>query len=383
MRFKMKLFIMSIMVFCLTGCWDIRETENTFYITALGLDYQNGQYIAYAQFNNFSNVSKTGSSPSQTKPVVVAKGTGKILIDTGYSLYTTSQRKISFEHIKTLIVSDRILKQGGMKQILEFMSRFVQFRKTMWIFGTQKLIPEILTTVGPFQIPSIITIQSDPRNIYEQYSRFEPLRMFQFEAYYFEPANTAYLPFLTTSKIWIEGNKPLNQLKYDGVGFFAHSHYVEHMSEKELIGFKWTNPNLVRAPITVMKNGKPAAKLLLRDPKVKIQSYQRNGKTAFQMKVKFQAEIYQLIQFMPLNILEKYANQELERQIYYTYNKGLQRGIDVYQLSHVFYRDQIALWKEWKKRHGREQLLLDKSSLSLKAMIKIETGGQMKIKNEQ
>lgn len=34
-----------------------------------------------------------------------------------------------------------------------------------------------------------------------------------------------------------------------------------------------------------------------------------------------------------------------------TYQKGLEKGIDVYQLSHLLYRDQLTLWKKYQKRN--------------------------------
>ncbi|AAM26104.1 conserved hypothetical protein (plasmid) [Bacillus anthracis str. A2012] len=33
-----------------------------------------------------------------------------------------------------------------------------------------------------------------------------------------------------------------------------------------------------------------------------------------------------------------------------TYQKGLEKGIDVYQLSHLLYRDQLTLWKKYQKK---------------------------------
>lgn len=42
----------------LTGCWDIREVQDINYISAIGVDYKDGEYIIYAQMLDFSSVAK-------------------------------------------------------------------------------------------------------------------------------------------------------------------------------------------------------------------------------------------------------------------------------------------------------------------------------------
>ncbi|ADK08239.1 TPA: hypothetical protein QCU10_003473 [Bacillus anthracis] len=59
-----------------------------------------------------------------------------------------------------------------------------------------------------------------------------------------------------------------------------------------------------------------------------------------------------------------------------TYQKGLEKGIDVYQLSHLLYRDQLTLWKKYQKKG---MIPLQNNTLDLNVSINISTNGKSKV----
>ena len=64
-----KIGIICCLVGLLTGCWDIKETENLFYVDAMGIDIEDGNYVIYAQYVDFSAVAKT-DIPSKPAPSI-------------------------------------------------------------------------------------------------------------------------------------------------------------------------------------------------------------------------------------------------------------------------------------------------------------------------
>ncbi|WP_430103134.1 hypothetical protein [Paenibacillus validus] len=66
-----------LLPFFLTGCWSKYEVQNMNYVTAVGIDYADGQYIIYAQLLDFSTVAKLeGQQKSEQPPVWIGRGKG-------------------------------------------------------------------------------------------------------------------------------------------------------------------------------------------------------------------------------------------------------------------------------------------------------------------
>ncbi len=66
-----------LLPFFLTGCWSKYEVQNMNYVTAVGIDYADGQYIIYAQLLDFSTVAKLeGQQKSEQPPIWIGIGKG-------------------------------------------------------------------------------------------------------------------------------------------------------------------------------------------------------------------------------------------------------------------------------------------------------------------
>lgn len=377
MYFKRKICIFSLIVCLLTGCWDIKETENIFYIDSLGVDIKDGNYVIYAQYVNFSAVAKTDNPAEPTTSIYSSKSQGRTMIDALYHLFTITPRRTSLDHVKSFILSEKVLKKGGIHQFIEFTARFYNWRRTMWIFVTDQPLDKILSISTVLHIDPTLNILSDPMNKYQHYSNIKPLRLFQFEAKFYEPGETAKLPLLGLSNTWKEEKKPLTQLKFDGVAFFANHQYVGKMNQHDIMGLKWMDPDFIRTTLSAMNKNEIAAKLLIHDAKIKVQPIQRHGKIAFEVKAKYKGDIFQIYKDVSIKEIQQYAEKEVAREIMHTYKIGLKKGIDVYNLSHTLYQKNHSVWKK-HQRNGH--IPLDESSLIIKPEVVIQSGGQWKIK---
>ncbi|MEK4509944.1 spore germination protein [Paenibacillus sp. FSL K6-2524] len=95
-RVKYVVILMSSLTFFLSGCWDNGEVQEINYLSAFGIDFQDGEYYIYAQMLDYESLSgPEGSIPSSQPPIWVGKGRGKTLAEATRELYTTSQQKLS------------------------------------------------------------------------------------------------------------------------------------------------------------------------------------------------------------------------------------------------------------------------------------------------
>jgi hypothetical protein len=192
---------------------------------------------------------------------------------------------------------------------------------------------------------------------------------------------TTPIPFLSIGKkSWKANKKDFPLLKYSGSAFVASKRYKGFLSEKDLPGLKWTDKTLTRAEMLLEQDGKPVTEIVLRKPKVKIQPFIKNHEPHFRMKLNIEGDIFQIVKYLPIKTIETLAEQKLKKEIEKTYSNGVKKGIDVFKLSQVLYRNDVNNWKKYK----RDGLVpLSPSSLDVEVKVKIITSGQMKSTNLQ
>ncbi|MFP3380764.1 Ger(x)C family spore germination protein, partial [Bacillus sp. SIMBA_069] len=86
------LMVMSLVL--LSGCWDSKDIQDIQYISAVGIDYQNGQYVIYVQVTSFAGVAKQEGLEPKPTPVWVAKGRGKTMNEAMNDMYKRSNQYI-------------------------------------------------------------------------------------------------------------------------------------------------------------------------------------------------------------------------------------------------------------------------------------------------
>ncbi|MGE6365348.1 Ger(x)C family spore germination protein [Bacillus paramycoides] len=370
------LFLFMLCTF-LTGCWDQRELHHVLYINSLGIDFKDNNYIIRPQFINFSNIAKQeGSTTRNYSPAYIGKGKGLILDEATFDFYKSAQQEISWEHIKTIVVTERFLKHGDFNQFNDFFSRFFQFRDTMWIFGTKEPLENILASNNILNISQLYTIINLPQEITKQYSIIDPLPLYKFQRNYYEPGMTTRIPFLATTKTnWKKGHTSFPMLKFNGYGFISDKSYINHLNSHDIAGVRWTDENTKRAPLLLKFNKKIIGQIILKNPKIDTDFFTKKGKLHILMNIHFDADIYQLINSMPVNNLKKIAEDQVEKEIKKTYRKGIEKGIDTYQLSQTLYRQNFNLWKKYKKE-GR--ISLQNKEIDFNVSINIATNGKSK-----
>src|SRR5690606_25120406 len=142
MRGYKSMFVILLLL-TLTGCWSRYEVQNLNYATALGIDYQNDQYILYVQLLDFSTVAKLeGQQKAEQPPVWVGKGEGSSFTEAANDLYITSQQRLNFGQISAILFSERMLQANKVGEVLELINRYREIRYLSWMFSTSEPIED-------------------------------------------------------------------------------------------------------------------------------------------------------------------------------------------------------------------------------------------------
>lgn len=362
----------------LTGCWDIKDTQDINYLTSIGFDYVDNQYIVYAQLLDFTSVAKMESGkPTEQVPVWVGHGKGETVRSAVNNLYHSSQLRIFYGHINAIVVSENVLKKG-LKEVNELQQRYYEMRYTPWIFGTREPIDKLFAVNPFFNLSPMMSLLHQPQESYKQESHITPLTSREFVSDIHEPGKATTLPSLSiTDGHWNKEREPHSMLEMNGVFVFQDGKYQGWLSAKGVRGLRWVEPKTNRSPIIIRSGEEPQAALSLKNPKVEITPKIQNGKVYFSVDVKLFGTISEILQPISESLLEQKASELVQDEIKNTYRNGLKINSDLLQLEHALYRQKN---KEWKKiNSGSGFKLASKSLNEIKVSVKLDNAGKLKL----
>ncbi len=130
----MKKLIIVLLVLLCTGCYDYNELNDLEIVSAMVVDYEEGEYVV--------NIEVLDTSDAADKGSYFLKGKGKTLSEAMNDVYFGSSSTPFYSHMKTLIVSDTVAK-NGIEDFLDFLLRDTRIRKDFYMFVCED-VDEIL-----------------------------------------------------------------------------------------------------------------------------------------------------------------------------------------------------------------------------------------------
>lgn len=358
------------------GCWNSADIQSQIYATTIGLDYANGQYIAYAQILNFANIAKLESMEIGKKvPIWIGKGKGTTVADALTSITSAAPLPMFWGHVKTIVVSERLIRKG-LPDVYDAINRYREVRYNITLFGTKENLVEIFKQNSIINFSPIDSLLTKPEKSYTQYSFIPPQQGFKFIAHLNETGTM--LPSLSmTRHDWKEDQDDRTMLLVDGAYVFDHLRYAAWMSRQELIGARWMQRRLKQGMTTVPHNSHPASSIILKKPRLRIDTTMQGGDVLFDVKLKLTADVLELRKDATDRYIEEVAEQMIENEIRTTFRNGVAKGCDVYQLGEVLYRRHPHAWKRLV-RDGKLPLRGD-SLRRVDVDVKIEHSGKYKM----
>ncbi|MCG1023748.1 Ger(x)C family spore germination protein [Sutcliffiella horikoshii] len=363
------LLVMSLLF--LTSCSDIKEVQNMNYVTAIGVDFKDDEYIGYIQLISFSSQGENGSSREPS--VWVSETKGKTFDEALSLAYNTSQERLLWAHVNTILVSETALEEG-FHHIFDVLTRYYELRLTTWIFGTNAPIKEVFSTTSFFNQSALATVLHRPMGTFEQNSTIRPIKLQQFVRELYEPALTTYLPSIRINEShWVHNMKPDPKLEIDGAFFLKNKAYKGFYTLEELKGLRWLSKEMERAGIQVMdEEGEPDFNIVFEKNKVDIQPLEEEGSPRFYVKVSLEGVIANRDANKIVNLKEMEANlrEEILKEIKSLYKLGIKSDTDFFRLEHILYRNKNERWNSILEDGGftLTENLLEEIDLNVKVI---------------
>lgn len=387
MRVK-RLIYLFITTIILAGCMDIKEIQNQNYVMAIGADYQDGKFFAYAQMVDFTAVAKT-EGRSEEPTIYVAKGEGPTSFDAFIDLYNTTQESVIWSHVTAIVLSEEALKKG-FDYVMDGMVRYQEYRLTPWVFGTRDPIEDIFKVGGFYNQSPLDTILHNPNELYEQNSEIKPMKLYKFASQVYEPSYTVSLPSITINKTqWETQKKKEPKLAYDGVFFIQNEHYKGFFTTEDIKGHRWITPQARQIPILVPSEKEPQFLIMAEDPSVKITPNKSFDNKQVTLEFKANAGILNRPgkeiskttgkEITNLQDMQKASEEAIKKEIMNLHQLGSKEGIDFFNVAHTYYRDFPSEWKQLSKSE-KEALKNRLQVENIKVKVDIKTSGSLRNK---
>ncbi|EFM10651.1 germination protein, Ger(x)C family [Paenibacillus curdlanolyticus YK9] len=373
---QMGLYFLLLAAMLQQGCGSSRDIQSLAYVTALGIDYVDGNYITYAQVLNFSNIARTENNQLGKKvPTWVGSGQGKLMSDAISGVTATSQFPMFWGHLKSVVMTESVL-QRGVKEIYQTLNRYREVRYNILVYGTKDKLSDILTQTSLFNLSPLDTIMFTGTQLGSPKSFLLPVNGNHAIANLNEPGNSAIMPSISTTKqFWKEDQKSKSMFELSGAYFFEDSRSAGWMSVEDLKGIRWANRRLAQAPLQIPYSESNNAVIMFAHPHMKIKPVVGQAGAQFDLQLKVNGTVYESHN-RTVKELERMAEQAIEKEIRETYKKGLAKRVDPFQLEEALYRKKPAAFYKLTKKSS---FFLDEKSLrNVKVQVKVLSTGKYK-----
>ncbi|WP_159433416.1 Ger(x)C family spore germination protein [Bacillus tuaregi] len=371
-------FLLIVFIFPLTGCWDAEETDRMVYAQGLGIDYKDGKYTVYVQLMNLSLLAKAESSGGNGMDIQseIGQATGSSLENAFYTLYETAQRQIHWGHLNYIFFTENALKSQALQEITEIMDRYYESHYRMYIYSTKNPIEDLMSTDPPMNMSTYLTRISDPKEAFEQNSRFQPIDMREMIVLHYQPPHEVVIPHAAVNKKDWKGDKETRSIGIiNGVSIISNNTLKGTILNGDAQGIRWMNlKKFERTGLSLTPKEGETEGITITKKKIDIKPVIEDGKIQFDVKMDAEAVIYKLASNMKLSQLSKAAKKIIENDIRRTYRKSLEMDSDIYRLSEVLYKKDYQAWKKVEK--GGKIPLHEDSIRKIDIEIMIHNGGK-------
>ncbi|TQK54122.1 Ger(x)C family germination protein [Brevibacillus sp. AG162] len=362
----------------LGGCWDQKSIQDLRYLSAIGIDFVNNQYVLYAQSTDLSTVAKQESSTTiQSPPATISIGKGETLQSAFDNLQKNSQIPIFLGFVSSLIFHERLLEKGVITTH-DIMNRYGLIRYTKWVFATREPIDKVLSTHSLVGFSPLTSLLHQPWDVYQQRSFIEPLQFYRFISIFWEPSNTLLLPNLTLNqRSWKEHNQFISRLSIDGVHAIHRGHWKGYFPSRDLMGLRWMNPDTRFAGLIIRQNKTPKATMRIEHVQLDIVPITTEEHPRFQVNVHLKGFIRELMSTVTPAFIRKNSEEQVAEQIRGTFLKGVKAGADLYSLEESLFKKDYQAWRKYEMRK-RNKLTPD-SLIQIQVNMYLSDSGKMKM----
>lgn len=380
MKGIIKIFLLGLplagILSTLPSCWDHREVEQLGIVMATGVEPASGGRVRITVQNvNPAALGKgaTGGSgmvAGGAKPYRNRSIEGDTIFEAIRELSRQSPRQLFFAHNQVIILSEKLARERGVKEVMDFFERNPQMRRTTWLLVSNREVSELLDVSGRLEVaPSqrIFNIINEHYRTSEYAVRMVGNFLELMESESTQPF-TAVIDILPNQarpsdprhNFISEGHppEPHENLEINGTAVFRRDKMAGRLNERESRGLLWVRGEVKGGVIEIPapKGEKKSISLEILRSRTKLEAEIRDGQIYIKVKIQEESNLGETMEMLDLTKpevieeLEALQAREIQKEIESALARAQQDyGVDVFGFGEAVHRKYPRQWKEMKK----------------------------------
>lgn len=269
---KLNLLILMLAAsLLLNGCWDSQELNSLSIVSATSIDRSEDEWVISFQVvipQSIATQTGGGAGGSQS-PITIFSTRGKTIREAMQNANLEAPRALFFAHNSVLIINEQVVRNEGVRQILDFFLRPVESRETMSVLLTKDKASNLLEVLIPLEKITGNAIQRVITQGQENLSQVKNIKLIDFASMVANPYKSAMAPELRVSGNQAEQSNldalksTRNQavLKLGDLGVFRGDKLVGWMNRKESRGVAWLSNSVKNLIIVTPCSDREASRL--------------------------------------------------------------------------------------------------------------------------
>ncbi|WP_409345681.1 Ger(x)C family spore germination protein [Paenibacillus sp. MBLB4367] len=360
--------VLILLSLLMTGCWSRRELNDLSIVTGIGIDKDGEHYLLSVQIVNPGQVTGRGAS-SGTASVTTYKITSATMYEGVRRLTTVTPRKLYFPHVRVIVVSEEVAKDG-VRDVLDLFFRDHEMRPDFYMVltkGTRAL--DVLSFFSPLEKFPTMAINRIMETSDKNWAPTISVRLDQFISDLLtegkEPVVTSIRVNGDIEKGETEDNlkkiQPYATLQLSSKGVFKADKLIGWLTEEESKGYNYLT-NHVTTTVDSFACGKNGSfDINFVRTRTRMEAVMRNGKPEIDVRTFTEGNVgevqCQLDLTDPETIarLEKLTEQALAKSVETTVKQVQERfKVDIYGFGKAIHHKYPAYWNKVRGEWDRE-----------------------------
>ena len=362
MQKKLLASLTLLLLFNLTGCWDLREVEQTGIVVGAGLDRgKDGSIVVIAQTvvpqpPGVGGAATGGGGAQRTFHNWYS--VGETMFDAVRNLTEKSPNALFWSHNKIYIISEKLAKEG-LIEVMDFIERDPEFKQSAWILIARENLGEIMNASNNMKQPPS-QILEDIINIRDRNSKYAISTLGDFLQQLGSSDTQAYTAGVTfyrglmeeQNTVSLPGQEPARakELRVMETAVFKRDKLIGWLDHEESRGLLWLQGKVKQGILVLhMSNHRMAFEIFKSSSK--LEPVIKDGQLIMKVNIKVYGNIGEM--HPGTNMDEKHL-QETEAHIAKTVTKQVLAAVrraqelnsDVLGFASAVHRAYPKLWQE-------------------------------------
>ncbi|MFD2613418.1 Ger(x)C family spore germination protein [Paenibacillus gansuensis] len=361
----LSLFLLTV---TLSGCWSRRELNELSMAVAAGIDKVGDEYELTYQVIDPSQMSKAGSS--DRSPTILNTEKEKTLYEASRKMTTKAPRVFYPSHLRLLIISERLAKEG-IKKPLDIMMRNYGLRPDFFVVISRgQSVRDLMGLVTPFELIPGIEMRRSLKVSEDTWAPTAAVKILELMQVMNDPGQE---PVLTGLELLgdIERGKTaenvkqpttLGEYQYNGLAVMKNDKILGWIGEKDSKAFNYIT-NKVRTTVGSVSCPNKSKHLWVAEVTKSHSALQpsiKHGSPAMtiQMRIEVNVGSYEceddITKERTIRELEKEGRKALSDILTHGVHTVQQKyGVDIFGFGSAVHRKYPKQWKVWGKDWNR------------------------------